>query len=398
MTRTRSSASPGLTFLNADLGNGELTSLRIVGPRLASLGGPASADDSIVDLQGDRVLPGLINAHDHLQLNSLTCPDFHKLYAHARDWIADVDALRRNNPEFEMSVAMPRDERLLVGGVKNLLSGVTTVAHHDPLYPCLSSPDFPTAVVRDYGWSHSLYVDGEQSVGDSYRATPRDWPWIIHAAEGVDAAAAAEFERLDAIGCLGPNTLLVHGIALDQAQRVRLHSAGAGLIWCPSSNLRLFGETARVGELSALGRIAIGTDSRLSGARDMFDELRVAAQVSGLDDRTLESLATRDGARLLRLTDRGTLRVGARADILILPAATRLAAAKRADVRLVMIEGVARYGDRDLALRAAPRAEWAEVRVDGTTKSMDGSLAARLSHARACELGLEISNATWRAA
>ena len=235
-------------------------------------------------------------------------------------------------------------------------------------------------------------------MGDSYRATPRDWPWIIHAAEGVDAAAAAEFERLDAIGCLGPNTLLVHGIALDQAQRIRLHSAGAGLIWCPSSNLRLFGETARVGELSALGRIAIGTDSRLSGARDMFDELRVAAQVSGLDDRTLESLATRDGARLLRLTDRGTLRVGARADILILPAATRLAAAKRADVRLVMIDGVARYGDRDLAQRVAPRAEWAEVRVDGVTKSLDGSLAARLSHARACELGLEISNATWRAA
>jgi cytosine/adenosine deaminase-related metal-dependent hydrolase len=394
----RSSASPGLTLLNADLGEGELTSLRIVGPRLASLGGPPSAADSIVDLQGDRVLPGLINAHDHLQLNSLTCPDFHKRYAHARDWIADVDALRRNDPEFEISVAMPRDERLLVGGVKNLLSGVTTVAHHDPLYPCLSSPHFPTAVVRDYGWSHSLYVDGEESVGDSYRATPRDWPWIIHAAEGVDAAAAAEFERLDAIGCLGPNTLLVHGIALDQAQRVRLHSAGAGLIWCPSSNLRLFGETARVGELSALGRIAIGTDSRLSGARDMFDELRVAAQVSGLDDRTLESLATRDGARLLRLTDRGTLRVGARADILILPAATRLAAAKRADVRLVMIEGVARYGDRDLAQRAAPRAEWAEVRVDGATKSLDGSLAARLSHARACELGLEICNATWRAA
>jgi Amidohydrolase family len=398
VTQVRSSVPAGLTFLNADLGNGEPTSLRIVGARIASLSGPPSAADSIVDLQGDRVLPGLINAHDHLQLNSLTCPDFKKRYSHARDWIADVDALRRNDPKFELLVGIPRDERLLVGGVKNLLSGVTTVAHHDPLYPCLSSPHFPTAVVRDYGWSHSLYIDGEDSVGEAYRATPHDWPWIIHAAEGVDAAAAAEFERLEAIGCLGPNTLLVHGIALDRAQRIRLHGAGAGLIWCPTSNLRLFGETAQVGELVALGRVAIGTDSRLSGARDMLDELRVAAQVGGLDDGTLESLATRDGARLLRLADRGTLRVGARADILVLPAAARLAASKRADVRLVMIEGVARYGDRDLAPRAAPRAEWVEVRVDGAAKSLDRGLAACLSHARACELGLEISNATWRAA
>ena len=51
------------------------------------------------------------------------------------------------------------------------------------------------------------------------------WPWIIHAAEGLDDEAAAEFERLDALGCIGANTLIVHGVALDPAQRKRLVAA-----------------------------------------------------------------------------------------------------------------------------------------------------------------------------
>ena len=397
MNRTRGAKTSGITFVNADIA-GELTSLRIAGARIASLGGKSGAADVVVDLQGDRVLPGFINGHDHLQLNSLPDPAPGKRYRHVREWIADVDARRRTDREFESGVAVARDERLLIGGVKNLLSGVTTVAHHDPFYPFLSDARFPISVVSDYGWSHSLYMDGENEVVGSHRATPKDWPWIIHAAEGVDDSAAGEFDRLEALGCLAPNTLLVHGIALDHSRRVRLQRAGAGLIWCPSSNLRLFGRTAAVADLAALGRVALGTDSRLSGARDFLDELGVAGETAGFDDRTLESLATRDAARLLRLPDRGTLRTGGRADILILPARSRLSEVARADVRLVLVNGIVRYGEGDLARRAAPRAEWAEVRVDGRTKILDRNLAARLSASRARESGLEISTAEWRAA
>src|SRR5258708_4146292 len=107
-----------------------------------------------------------------------------KFYRHARDWIAEIGARRRTDSRFEAGVSVARDERLLVGGIKNLLSGVTTVAHHDPLYPCLTDSGYPVHVVRDYGWSHSLYIDGEQSVVESYRATPADWPSIRHAPEG----------------------------------------------------------------------------------------------------------------------------------------------------------------------------------------------------------------------
>ena len=388
----------GITFINAQLGNGDITTMRILGRQIASLGMDPPRGDSIVDLEGDRVLPGLINAHDHLQLNSLSHLDFKKSYRHASEWVSDVDARRRSDPEFEASVAVARDERLLIGGVKNLLSGVTTVAHHDPLYSFLTSAHYPVRVVSEYGWAHSLYVDGEEKVSHSYRTTPGHWPWIIHAAEGLDDEAGQEFERLDALGCLGPNTLLVHGIALDHAQRARLDRAGAGLIWCPSSNLHLFGKTAEVAELMAQGRVALGTDSRLSGACDLFDELRLVGQLGVVDDIALASLVTSDSARLLRLSDRGELRAGARADILILPAQTRLAAARRADVRLVLIDGIVRYGDRDCALSAAPHAEWSEVRVDGREKILDSHIAELVSRAHTGEIGLELPKLKGRAA
>ena len=77
-------------------------------------------------------------------------------------------------------------------------------------------------VVQHYGWSHSLLVDGDEAVAGAYRRTPRDWPWIIHAAEGTDPDAASELGRLDDLGCLGANTVLVHGVGLRPEDRARL--------------------------------------------------------------------------------------------------------------------------------------------------------------------------------
>ncbi len=198
----RARAQMSITFLNAQFSGGRIGSLRVRGARIAALDVDPEPSDAVVDLHGDRLLPGLINAHDHLQLNSLPDHETPKFYQHARHWIAEVDRRRRTDPQFEAGASVARDERLLFGGLKNLLSGVTTVAHHDPLYPFLTQAGYPIAVVRDYGWSHSLYVDGERSVAESYRATPAAWPWIVHAAEGQDQEAADEFERLEALGCL----------------------------------------------------------------------------------------------------------------------------------------------------------------------------------------------------
>jgi cytosine/adenosine deaminase-related metal-dependent hydrolase len=397
MISMQTAPTQGLTFINADMGGGA-SALRILETRIASVGADREPDDLVIDLQGDRLLPGLINAHDHLQLNNLGRLKYCGRYTNVRDWITDVAAHMQTNLTLKACSALLRDERLLLGGVKNILSGVTTVAHHDPLYEYLTSEANPMPVLTQYGWSHSLLIDGEERVGQSYQRTPVAWPWIIHAGEGLDEEAAAEFERLDALGCIGANTLIVHGVAFDHAQRKRLVDAGAALIWCPASNLHLFGKTTEVTDLVRHGRVALGTDSRLSGARDLLSELSVAREVSGLDEKTLESLVTTNSARLLRLADRGALKPGAAADILVLPQMP-LSRATRADVRLVMIAGRMLYADAHYACAIAPASQWVQVSVDGRSKAMDRRLATLLARSGAQEPGLDVSQATaWRAA
>lgn len=387
-----------VTFVNADICGSTAASLCIACSRIVALGGGAGTGDLVVDLHGDRLLPGLINAHDHLHLNTLPPLESTGHWRHAREWVAQVNLRRRTDPAFESRVAVALDGRLLIGGLKNLLSGVTTVAHHDPLYPFLVGERFPTSVLTHYGWSHSLYIDGDEQVRKAYLRTPPDWPWIIHVAEGVDEEAAGEFDRLDGLGCLGANTLIVHGIALGPAQRRRLEDAAAGLIWCPSSNSRLFGRTAEVSELVRRGRVTLGTDSRFSGSRDLLCEIKVARDTTALEAGVLESLVTGDAAALLRLADRGALRIGARADLLILPHGMALSAASRADVRLVMLAGRALYADADYARLVAPATHWAAVRIDGKAKMLESGLVAALRAASVSEPGLEITDLTWRAA
>jgi cytosine/adenosine deaminase-related metal-dependent hydrolase len=377
-----------VTLVNADLG-GSRGAVKIAGSRIAAVGEPPLASERIVDLAGDRLLPGLINAHDHLQLNHLPRLEPARRYSHVLGWIADIDRLRRVDGPLRSAAAVPIEERLLLGAVKNLLSGVTTVAHHDPLHSTLCEPSYPIRVMTHYGWAHSLYLDGESGSRESLQRTPAEWPWIIHAAEGVDAEAREEFWRLDRLGCLQPNTLLVHGVALGAAERRRLAAASAGLIWCPSSNLHLFGATATVAALAADGRVALGTDSRLTGSRDLLEELAIASEQAPLTSAELQSMVTRDAARLLRLTDYGLVR-GARADLLVIPAGMKLERTRRAEVRLVVVNGIPTYGDPDLAQALAPPEHWVQVRVDGERKALARSVADRLRSLEAEEPGLEL--------
>src|SRR4029077_14663736 len=122
-------------------------------------------------------------------------------------------------------------------------------------------------------WAHSFSLEREPAgargepggdVARRWRATAADAPFMVHLAEGVDADASGELPRLEALGCLKPNTVIVHGVAIDGNGWRRVAGAGAGLVWCPSSNTFLFGCTARVRDLiDANGHapnLALGTD------------------------------------------------------------------------------------------------------------------------------------------
>lgn len=373
--------------------DGRLTSIVIEGSRIAAMGERVPDNVHCIDVAGDRVLPGLINAHDHLHRNSLGRLGWRKPYVNVCDWSDDVTAHLECDSEVRARAAAPRRDRLFAGALKNLLSGVTTVAHHDRYFDEFRDAGFPVKVVERYGWSHSLAV-GDEEVQRSYRSTPVDQPWIIHAAEGVDDEACAEFARLERLGCVNRNTLIVHGIGLDAESQQRLIAASAGLIWCPTSNLYLFDKTPDVSRLIDAGRAALGSDSRLSGDRDLLTELRCADQLTGFGEEILLSLVTSAAARLLALNDRGYLRAGMAADLVVTPRDVKLQAMSRADVKLVVVDGTIKYGDASYVIGDSYGTSWSPVVIDGRSKMLEHSIVLRYLQSECREPGLDVPGAT----
>ena len=211
-------------------------------------------------------------------------------------------------------------------------------------------------------------------------------------------AAADEAGELAALGVLTPNTILIHGLAFDAAVRAQLIERNVGVVWCPGSNLYLFGRAASVGDMARAGLVALGTDSRLSGARDLLDELNVAHRTGEMDGPMLESLVTTHAARLLRLPERGVLRAGADADLIVLPRDAQLGEARRADLRCVIVQGRAMCGDCDLADPVLAPDMTAPVVIDGRAKFLAARIAEWLANSPVGEPGVEIDADAERAA
>ena len=387
-----------IAFVNAQIAGFGRGALRIRGPRIVSLGARAESGDQVVDLNGERLMPGLINSHDHLHRNHYPRLKYQSRYENASQWAADFDVRRSGDAVLTAGSVMPRTDCLVFGGLKNLLSGVTTVLHHDAPFPEFTTPGFPVHVVPRYGWAHSLAIDGPSRVCGSHGATQPDIPWFIHAGEGFDAAAAMEAAQLEALGLLTPNTVLVHGLGFDAAARALLIQRRVGLVWCPGSNHFLYDRTAAARDFGRAGLLALGSDSRLSGERDLLDELRFARSTGEVDDAQLESLVTSDAARLVRTPDRGVLRAGAVADLVVLPPDARLWEVRRAVLRCVITRGEMRYGDDDYADLLLESHCRARVVVDERRKCLTTSVAELLQRCAIREPGVELICGAARAA
>jgi cytosine/adenosine deaminase-related metal-dependent hydrolase len=143
-------------------------------------------------------------------------------------------------------------------------------------------------------------------------------------------------------------------------------------------------------------RLALGSDSRLSGARDLLQELEIARHAAPACAGQLEQIVTADNARLLRLEDRGVLRAGALADLVVLPAGRALPGTRRHELRMVMVGGEMRYGDPEYA--ALLQADCVPAIVDGSEKALWRAAAERLAGSRWSEPGLEFADRAWRVA
>jgi len=319
------------------------TDIEIHEGRIARIGsvGESSTQRAIstIDASGLLVLPGLINAHDHLEFAL-----FPRLgrgpYSSARAWAEDI--YRPEESPIRDYLAVPKQERLTWGGIRNLLNGVTTVAHHNPYEPAFEE-DFPVRVVRRYGWAHSPGLTPD--LKERFKATTDDEPFLIHLGEGTDEASREEVYRLDEIDALGPRTVLIHAVALGPDELKLVASRGASIVCCPSSNLFLLGRTVAREVWGSAAPVALGTDSSLTNDHCLLEELRVAQRETGLPAEKLYEMVTSRAAGILRLRDgEGSLSRGGVADAVLIPdhggsPCESLLQATAADVEAVLLGG-----------------------------------------------------------
>jgi cytosine/adenosine deaminase-related metal-dependent hydrolase len=291
--------------------------------------------DVTLRIPDGEVRPGLINAHDHLHRNHygrLGRPP----YASAYEWGRDIH--RHDADAIQRARALPRREALLAGAWKNLFAGVTTVVHHDRWEPAFER-GFPIRVARIRN-AHSLGFEPDLSA-----IATGTGPCTIHLAEGVDADAAEEVRALDRLGLLTPDLLAVHVVGPDDDGIRRLRSSGAAVVWCPTSNLFLFGHTAPPALLAPGMDVLVGSDSLLTGDGDLLDELRAAREVGHLSDERLTDAVGPLAARRLALPP-PSLAIGAPADLAVFR--RPLLESTAADVALTVVAGIPRVADPSL--------------------------------------------------
>jgi cytosine/adenosine deaminase-related metal-dependent hydrolase len=284
-------------WLDLTVGHGLITSLA----RPSGQAGYAGA--RVVPLEECLVVPGLVNAHDHLEFSL-----FPRLgagpFRSARQWAESI--YRPAESPICEQLQLDHRERLIWGGLKNLISGVTTVCHHNPYEPEAFERGFPVRVVSRFGWAHSL--DFSDDVAERFAATPDGQPFLLHLGEATDEGGRREVFALDAMGALDRRTVLVHGVALGPEGLALAERRGAAVVWCPSSNLFTLGATVERAIFDHEIRIALATDSALTGEGDLLDELRVAHRLGLAGRERLYEMVTTEAAAVLRL-DQGEGRV-----------------------------------------------------------------------------------------
>jgi 5-methylthioadenosine/S-adenosylhomocysteine deaminase len=216
-----------------------------------------------------------------------------------------------------------------------LIQGWVTLVGHDLMSDALVVG--ATDLARDRHASITYHLSPTESDPRSYLARTGARP-VVH---------------LDRLGVLGPHLLLAHGLHLDDEEVECLLTNDVAVAVCPWAYLRLGQGYGRASRHRAFvergGRLALGCDSENAG--DQIDVLRAAALFAGLAkdspaDPTVAGahlaleLATIRGAEAIgRGHDLGSIEAGKRADLVIFDPYRREWSPPGNDVALQLVWG-----------------------------------------------------------
>ncbi len=350
--------------------------VEIADGRVVDIG--AGPCDAAVDLGSTAILPGLVNAHTHLELSYLArcVPPA----AEFTDWIRGVVALRRTQTDPRSAQIMQGISQgisqaiaagtALVGDISNTLvtfdpivrSGLAGVVFHELIR--FNAPD-PHAVVADAcrqlgelpSWpgilhvslaAHAPYSVSPGLFGQIARsAAAHEWPISVHLSEspaelefiGRGTGAWRRFlddvgawdpdwcapgttpvQYLDSLGVLTERTIAVHGVQMSRADLEILRMRGVTLVTCPRSNAHTGAGVPPIAAFYDSGvRVAVGTDS-LASSPDLsvFAEMAAIRKIApGVTARRILQSATLHGAVALGFGDHyGAAEPGKRARLL----------------------------------------------------------------------------------
>jgi cytosine/adenosine deaminase-related metal-dependent hydrolase len=344
------------------------------------------------------LMPGLVNAHVHLELSWLR--DRVPPAADFTTWITQLFAARggaverADDPDVERAaMAAAREARdsgtIAVGDISNSLAAVdaivasgmhglvfhellgfrettgqlvdrtrvarTEASNRSPQVRVSVAPHAPYSVSRELFQAIRSEVTASTEpftsvhVGESpeeielLASGGGPWAQLLRRIgawrEDWAAPGVGPVEYLDQLGIIDARTLVVHGVQLEDASLRRLHERGSTLVTCPRSNQWVGVGAPPIERFYLSGvPVAIGTDSLASvGDLNLFSEMKEMRWLApGVPARRIIESATLIGARALGLEHRfGTLSAGKQAEILVVTVPADVA-----DVEEFLVSGI----------------------------------------------------------
>lgn len=330
---------------------------------------PLAQSAVVLDTDGI-ILPGLVDAHNHVAYNWLMEWEPGRLWTDATQWRGStayrdyVTPYRENSGTAASFCAMVQ-----WGKIRALVNGVTTIFGTPQPRTCYRWLVRNAELTSGYnGWtsdkmrSNTLGID---TVSDAQAATliadmqaGEVTAYMIHLAEGLSERAYDEYTTLVDKGLLRAETVIIHGTALTPADFDDVAVAGAKIVWSPSSNMALYGDTTNVGAAAAAGvSISIAPDWTPSGMDDSLTELRYAKTLADerwpgtFTDEDYVGMITSLAAEQMAVSDYvGTLEPGKYADVLVVAGDPQdpyrsVIDARPQDIRLVVLGGMPSFGE-----------------------------------------------------
>ena len=347
--------------------------------RVVAVGRGRPADLADEEQLGDvALMPGLVNAHTHLELSYL-----HDEVPPASEfvtWIRSVMAARRQRPDPRAADIVDAIDRAIVesrasgtavvGDVSNTLvtfeplarSALAAIVFYELIR--FNAPDpralvdaataeiealVPTEWVRASLAAHAPYSVAPLVLRAIREAVDRDAlrPCSVHLSESAEETefirtglgswrrlledvgawdpawtppGVSPVQFLDETGFLGANVLAVHGVQMTLDDLGRLKARGTTLVTCPRSNGHTGAGAPPIQDFYDAGvRVAIGTDSLASSPDlNVFAELAtMRALAPAVPATALLESATIEGARALGFdADYGTIEPAKRARLI----------------------------------------------------------------------------------